>query len=69
MPPKKRTASKRTATTKKRPHIVLVPIPSRRGQQRGGSFLSDLGDTFNGTLRGASQMGMQMLPMMMMGRM
>ena len=68
MPPKKRTTTKKTST-KKRPHIVLVPIPTRRGQQRGGSFLSDLGDTFNGTLRAGSQMGMQMLPMMMMGRM
>ena len=69
MPPKRKAATKKTST-KKRPHIVLVPIPTRgRGQKRGGSFLSDLGDTFNGTLGGTSQMGMQMLPMMMMERM
>ena len=71
MPPKRKaTAKKTTTSTKRRPHIVLVPIPTRgRGQQRGGSFLSDFGDTLNGTLRGASQMGMNMLPLMMMGRM
>ena len=63
--PKKATkkATKKAPVRARAPRIVMVPVQTggRRGQ-KGGSFLGDLGDTFNMGLRGGMQTGMQMLP-------